>query len=199
MAVKSLSESSIRQNPVVNSMLAGHQTNQFHHLETIRLGGNAASVEFINLARYADYQHLQIRMSLRSSNAALWEETRINFNGSATGYRSHTMFGYESSPPISTQDTAAYVRIFFSAGNNGPAGAFSAAIVDILDPFETTKSKVTRSLSGRVPLGGENRVGLSSGLWSNTAAISSMVIAPTSGSSWIAGSRFSLYGLRARS
>lgn len=200
MAVRSLKNSGITNfTPDVNSMLAGYSFQDFHHLETVQLGGNATSVVFSNLAQYStEYRHLQLRVALRSNNAAVWEEARLTFNGSTSGYYSHVIFGYESSPPISTfNDDSSNLRPFFSAvGANAPAGVFGAAVIDIVDAFSTTKTKVARTSGARVPNNSENRISLASGIWNNTNAISSISMVPFGGTAWTAGSRFSLYGIR---
>jgi len=66
-------------------------------------------------------------------------------------------------------------------------------VLDILDAYSTTKNKTIRSLSGMT--GGANNLQLYSGLWNNTAAISSLNIFPGA-TNFVAGSRFSLYGIR---
>ena len=201
MAVKSLSNSSITQPFQTNSMLGDYESNYFHHLETVLLGGNAASVTFSNLGQYSDYQHLQLRVAVRSNNGAVWEEMKLTFNGSTSGYRSHLLGGTGSSVFSAWSDTTdTYLKPWaFSVGANATANVFGAAVLDILDAFETTKNKTVRALGGRVPANGETRIALSSGIWTNTSAITSITMAPEAGSQWVAGSRFSLYGIKARS
>lgn len=201
MAVKSLAQSSLVIAPPTNSLLGKYQPNAFHHLETVRLGGGAASVTFSNLARYSDYQHLQLRVAVRSNNGAVWEEMKLTFNGSTSGYRSHILAGTGGSVFSGWSDvTDTYLKPWaFSVGANATANVFGAAVLDILDPFETTKNKTVKAFGGRVPANGETRVALSSGVWINTAAVTSITMAPEAGSQWVAGCRFSLYGIKARS
>jgi hypothetical protein len=80
-------------------------------------------------------------------------------------------------------------------GNTNVSGSFAVGTIDILDAFESTKNKVTRSLSGYV--GGNSAIALKSGLWVNTAAITQIDLTNWDGASHAAGSRFSLYGIRA--
>jgi hypothetical protein len=79
-------------------------------------------------------------------------------------------------------------------GNSGTASAFGGSILDILDAYNTNKNTTTRSLSG-MTISGYNRIVLGSGSWRNTAALTSISITDVF-SSILAGSSFSLYGIR---
>lgn len=197
MAVKSLKRSTIETGSVTdNSMNAGYSFQDFHHLETIQLGGSAASVSFINLDKYAgEYKHLQIRMTARSSWGQPYGDASIRFNNdSGSNYAKHELQGQGSSVAsgASTSQTSMNTILQF-AGNTAPADSFGAAVIDILDPFSTTKNKTVRLLTGRA--GSAPWIGLHSGLWMSTAATTSIQLFIPS-YSFIAGSRFSLYGIR---
>jgi len=201
MAVKSLAQSTIRQSPSVGSMLAGYEGNQFHHLETVRLGGNAAFVEFTNLARYADYQHLQVRMTMRSDRPQAANDTiYFRLNGdTATNYSVHILYGNGSSPvsAAGVTFTGGYIHETVpSSGTGGVAGNYAGAVLDLLDPFETTKFKTARSLAGSTTT--SNWIVLSSSHWRSTNAVDSIRFYSTTSNNLVAGSRFSLYGLKAR-
>ena len=161
----------------------------FDLLETQVLGSSAASVTFSSLSTYASsYQHLQIRFVV---NGTASYRSRLRLNGdSASNYATHLLYGTGSSV-LSDAGTSA-TQIALTSGSN-TTNAFSAGVIDILDPFETTKYKTIRSLGGSV--GGITEVALSSGVWLNTNSITSILVRPDSGS-YIANSRFSLYGLK---
>jgi hypothetical protein len=77
---------------------------------------------------------------------------------------------------------------------NQATNAFAPSVIDILDPYSTTKNKTVRSLQG---LQGttNNAMELRSGLWINTASVTSISLTvPTD--NFAAGTRFSLYGIR---
>ncbi len=196
MAVKSLAQSSILQPNNVNSMLGSYESNYFHHLETVRLGGSAASVTFSNLAQYADYQHLQIRMVGRTTRAVSEDgSTSIFLNGDTTSnYRSHYLVGTGSS--VVSYDNGTNMGLGSYPGANAGASQFLGSVIDILDPFEANKNKTIRVLAG-MP-GSFNSVRLNSGVWFNTNALTSIQITANL-ASWAAGTRFSLYGIKARS
>ena len=193
MGIKSLSNSS----GIVNfqkhqSMLAGIELNKFHHLETVRLGSSVASVEFTNLGQYSDYQHLQLRMTAKVSSSLV--NLDMTFNGdTAANYSWHELYGDGSTVVSGAGANQTFMKTLIS--DAATADVFGAGVVDILDPFETTKYTTMRSFSGDVS--GGKYVILRSGSWRNTNAISSMTMQFTAGNIAI-GSRFSLYGLKVR-
>ena len=67
------------------------------------------------------------------------------------------------------------------------------AIIDILDYASTNKYKTLRALSG-YDANGSGYVALESLLWSSTAAVSSLVLTPYSGT-WSQHTNISIYGV----
>lgn len=200
MAVKSLAQSSLVEPQIRNSMLAGYESNYFHHLETVRLSSTAASVTFSNLARYSDFQHLQIRYVVKTGRASLADDMVVRFNGdSATNYTFHSLIGPGSSAPFSSgsANMSGIYGYSIIAGGTSAAQIYSPGVLDILDPFETVKNTTTRQLIGTV-IPGQTYIMLHSGVWRNTSAIDSINLSPISGNGFLAGSRFSLYGIKAR-
>jgi hypothetical protein len=193
MAVRSLAQSSLVEPSSTNSMLAGYSGNDFHHLETVRLSSSAASVTFSNLARYSDFQHLQIRAVARSNRSGTGGlAVNITLNGVTTGYQTHLLYGRGSSV-LSAAYAGRGIERMTNAGSE--ANAFGAFVTDILDPFETTKNTTIRSLGGYSAT--DPIISLTSTGWFNTASVTSIQLSDPD-ASFIAGSRFSLYGLKAR-
>lgn len=178
---------------------SGIAKGSYDLITTQVLGGSQDSVTFSSLSQYAStYKHLQLRVVVRSNNAAVWEETKLTFNGSSTGYRSHILAGTGSSVFSTWTDvTTSFMKPWaFAVGNNATANVFGVATIDILDAFQGNKTKTIKALGGRVPSNGETRIALSSGIWTNTNAIDSITIAPEAGTLWLANCRFSLYGIK---
>lgn len=193
MAVKSLAQSSLVIAPPTNSLLGRYQPNAFHHLETVRLGGTTASVTFSNVSQYSDYQHFQIRVAARTDRDAASDNVIIRFNGdSGSNYSIHHLRGSGGSVTsgAGTNETKVVCRAI-----GGNSGNFGAVVIDILDPFDTTKNKTVRSLGGYAT----DLVELGSGNWRSTASITSILLDQDVGSNFLSGSRFSLYGIKARS
>jgi hypothetical protein len=168
----------------------------FDLLESTVLTGSQASVEFTNLAtKYAsDYQHLQIRYTTRTSVSSFDSFGKITFNGATTQFQSHALLGNGSTVSSQFWNQGAYIIAMWGQGSGSTANAFGAGVMDILDPFDSNKNTTIRDLSGRTA--NDNRIGLNSGAWFNTAAITSILLTPDSGS-WLQHSRFSLYGIKA--
>lgn len=172
---------------VLQAQAAGQvAAGSFDLLETQVLASSAASVTFSSLSTYAaDYQHLQIRVSIKSASTN--SQLYLKFNAdSGSNYAFHELIGGASY--ASTSQT----RI--QAIQLPPTTGFTGGVIDILDPFETTKNKTTRMLSGQAE-GVYNQIRLASGLWMNTNAVSSITL--EGGVNIAALSRFSLYGIKA--
>ena len=165
-------------------------------LETEILTGSQASVTFSNLnSTYgADYQHLQIRMTTRSTRAGNTSDgLDINYNGdTGSNYAWHRLLGNGSSVSSAAGSSQTTGVIGVTSAASSTADSFSGAVLDILDPFETTKYTTARCLSG---ITSTSLIFLSSVLWMNTAALDSIALKADNGN-LLAGCRFSLYGLK---
>jgi hypothetical protein len=172
----------------------------FQLLESTVLTSSQASVSFTNLTtKYAaTYQHLQIRAVTRSTVGSNEDFQYIQLNGdTASNYRSHYLIGTGSSVlsgDITSSYPAGILDAFGTTGASFVANSFGASVIDILDPFETTKNKTARIFSGQA--GTLNRVALSSGAWFNTASVTQITLDGVFGN-YATGSRFSLYGIKA--
>lgn len=190
--IKSASRSSITNDQKYRSMLAGTVPSSEYLIETRILDSTVASVTFSNLSQYAEiYKHLQIVMVARSGVAVSNMGYRIRFNGgSSTDYSFHRLANATS------YADAGATYFYITGGLQGsPAAAnsFGSAIIDILDAFNTSKNTVTRTLNGN-----DGFISLDSCGWYDTAAIDSITIEADAGSpSFVAGSRFSIYGVTA--
>ena len=174
----------------------GAAAGSFDLLETQVLASSAASVSFTSLSTYAaDYQHLQIRMRAKTDRtSAAADYCLVNLNGdTGSNYAVHALRGTGSavnSFAITSQTRMLMVRV----AGNANADVFGAGVIDILDAFNTSKNKTLRALGGETNL---NEITLHSGLYMNTAAITTFAIKPEIGTNFLTGSRFSLYGIKA--
>jgi len=163
------------------------------------LASSAAEVSFSSLNTLAaGYQHLQIRMMARSTRSADNSEFYLRFNGdTGANYAQHYMRGNGSAMESANLQTSGTegVRCYqtLTAATSG-ADTYAASVIDILDPFDTNKYTTTRIFTGFT--GAINRVLLESGLWMDTDAITSITLDEYYGSSFDAGSRFTLIGVK---
>jgi len=153
--------------------------------------GSSSTVTFSSIP--AGYKHLQLRITVGVNLAYDQAGTvAIRFNGDAgANYAFHQMAG-NGSGVTSTAGTSL---------NNASFGYLSIAsnvittgVVDILDAFSTTKNKTLRILNGYAYT--SNNISLRSGLWLNTAAITSVSVVEPDARFWSTRSRFSLYGIK---
>lgn len=196
MAVRSLKNSTIENFANYNSsMNAGYSFQDYELIESVFINSNTASITFNNLSQYhTEYKHLQIRATARTARADVGDTIRVRFNGfTDDAYRAHVLSGAGSSVVSFAQSLNTRFEIFRIAAANDAASAFGAAVVTILDAFESNKNKVTRSFAGSSATYREVAVG--SGIFTNTSPISSITLLGGNGS-FVSGSRFSLYGIR---
>ena len=167
-------------------------------LETTILGSSAAAIEFTNLAtKYAStYQHLQIRYTEYYTSAG--NSTICQLNGDTAGnYNSHGLWSGGTGPFSSYQGPGATALLVnhFGVGHTSDTNIRTVGVIDFLDAFETTKNTTMRSFYGQVG-SGANIIGLHSGLWRNTAALTSLKFMTNGSMSFATGTRFSIYGLK---
>ena len=174
---------------------AGGGAGAFDLLETTTLTSSASSVTFTGLGAYSDYKHLQIRMVSRATDAASADSLYINLNNdSGNNYSYHRLLGTGTGVASSAATSLPFAFLGIHPANSLAAGVFGAHVVDILDAFSSSKNSTIRSLGG-VADSGFNAIGLYSGLWMNSNAVTQIGLT-TSGTAFTIGSRFSLYGVK---
>jgi hypothetical protein len=159
-------------------------------------GTSTSSVVFSSLGTYSStYKHLQIRYIVRNSNASDEIALRLRLNGDATtaNYTFHQLAGTGSSVVSTGNTNQGFLALTNQPGSTSAANIFHPGIVDVLDAFSTTKNKTSRNIGGFA--GSVRNISIYSGVWLSTASITSMEIS-TSIANFVAGSRFSLYGIR---
>jgi hypothetical protein len=168
-------------------------------ISTTILGTTESSVVFSSLATYSTtYKHLQIRATARTNRGAPndLDDIGLRFNGdSVSTYNQHNLRGDGSGSPTAGAIDRTGIYIARAASVSANANVFSAFVTDILDPY-AAKNKTVRTLDGVMTGAGSSRVWLSSGLWRETTSLTSITLYSQQGASFIAGSRFSLYGIR---
>jgi hypothetical protein len=175
---------------ILSAAGAGEVAGAFDLLETNILGSAQASITFSSLGTYSPtYKHLQIRMvAALDGNAAI--DAYLNGDTGAN-YAGHLLRGDGSSVTSFARSSSSTLQI---ADSQAVTNVFPAAVVDILDFASTTKNTTIRSFTGDA--GNKTFIQIWSGLWNNTAALTSIELYGRSATNLIAGSRFSLYGIK---
>ena len=173
----------------------------FESIATTTVGaGGAATVTFSSIP--ATYQHLQIRIAARNTgsfNSGVPVYMQFN-SDTTTNYSYHRIQGYANLSEAATSGgdgvSQSFIRIGYTTGS-ATASSYSAHIVDLLDYANTNKNKTTRNLSGWEinDNSGYRAVGLDSGNWRSTSAITSITIYPGT-DNWAQHSSFALYGIK---
>jgi hypothetical protein len=159
----------------------------YEPIATQTLGSAAASVTFSSIP--ATYTDLIIVTQAISASA---DDVGIRFNSDSGTNYSQTWLSGNGSSAFSgrySSSTSVYLDIYGSMGTT----LFNNANVQIMNYANTTTNKTFLSRSNRAGAGVDAIVGL----WRNTAAITTIVLAPTSGVNFSTGSTFTLYGIKA--
>ena len=184
---------------ILSAAGAGGVQGDYELIATTILGTAQASVVFTVSSFASTYKHLQIRYASRGTTAANLVSNRMHMNniGGASG-TSYALHGLGGSTNVFSYGFANERSLLcgLSAGANQATNVFGSGVVDILDYSSSTKNTTVRALSGvSSGVNTSSEVAINGGLFNNTAAVTEITITPDSGN-LVAGSRFSLYGIR---
>ena len=182
---------------ILNAQAAGGSYDSaFDLLETTTLSTSASSVTFSGLGAYSDYKHLQIRALARCDSGNQLNGFDLRFNGNSSSvYTFHRLSGNGSSvTSFGLSSAIGYALLSNQTGGGEASGSYSATVTDILDFSSNTKNTTMRTLTGQA--GSTNRIQLISVAYLQTEAITSINLFDSAGNSFVAGSRFSLIGIK---
>lgn len=180
------------------SQISGHlytPVGSYDSLATVTVpSGGSTSVTFSGIP--SGYRHLQLRTSARdNAGAGTVTYIKVNFNNdTANNYAYHRVFGDGSSVTADSGTSIAQTYANFALANSSTTQIMGAAIIDVLDYASLTKNKTIRTLAG-ADQNGSGRVGLSSGLWMSTSAVTSIKLVADNGT-FGQYSQFALYGIK---
>ena len=157
------------------------------------------NITFSSIPTDGTYQHLQIRGVMRSqrSNASTITFKMIANGDTSSSYAYHDLYGTGSSAVAGggSSTTETYLRRFATAQST--ANVFGAVVLDILDYADTSKNTTFRHLGG-FDNNGNGEIWITSGLWANTAAVSSIQIGPDGQNNDLSVyTTLALYGIKA--
>lgn len=162
-------------------------------ISTVTVGsGGSSSVTFSSITN--GYKHLQVRFLADLDTADRVLRMRINGVSTTGTYAKHGLEGNGSSASAYGVDSTSATWLdvgYVPTTNSHPA----VAIIDILDYANTSKYKTTRTLAGNDQNGG-GLVGIYSGLYMSTSAISSLEFTLSGTGNFTNGSIFAIYGIK---
>jgi hypothetical protein len=153
----------------------------------------SASVSFTSIP--ATYKHLQLRLIARGGSGSS-NDSYMNLTFNSVGssvYAAHQLFGDGSSASSNAFASQSVIYLNRIAGGSTNSSSFGTVTMDILDYASTTKNKTIRALGGW-DNNGSGRVSLTSGLYAQTTAITSLTLTPEAGN-FPQFSQFALYGI----
>ena len=173
-------------------------TGAYYSLAAVTLSASASSITFTGIP--SGYKHLQVRGLVRSARASAADDMLMTINSdTGSNYAWHSLQGDGSAAATNGLASQANIHVM---RNNLPSSTtasnmFGVIVVDILDYANTSKYKTTRTLMGGEFNGGTTGyVGLMSGLWQNTNAITSLTFQEETGANLVQYSQLALYGVK---
>jgi len=189
------------------SQISGHlfaPSGAYDSIATVTLSTSASTISFTSIP--STYTHLQLRGSIQSNRGSYnVDNATVRFNSdSAANYSRHNVDASAST----TTAPEAYGTGGATFGGPIPVvtgvatSVFNGFVMDVLDYANTNKYKTMRILAGydvngtggTGSFGGT--VGLYSGAWQNTNAVTSITFAPVDGTNFTQYSTVSLYGIK---
>ena len=193
MAIKSL-----KSNSYGRSVMAGNSLilpGDYESIATVSLAsGNTGYLVFNSIPQ--TFKHLQIRALTRDNAGFAQCNMYLQFNTEYTGgnYGWHRLAGDGASVSVSQFTATSQIWIGNGGGNGAAANIFGIAVIDVLDYADTNKYKTARGLSG-MDRNGSGYIGLHSGYWASTSAITSLRLSSDNGV-WGGFTHIGLYGIR---
>jgi hypothetical protein len=151
-------------------------TTAYESIATATGTGSSGAITFSSIP--STFKHLQVRILARNTAAGTNAATSayyVNGDTTVTNYAFHQLDG-DGAAASSTGSAGSNLPYWGQTPRNGTtAGLMGVGIIDFIDYASTTKNKTFRVLAGQDRNGAGN-IKLSSGLWLNTAAITSITI-----------------------
>jgi len=172
-------------------------TGDYESIATVLVGSaGASSFTFSNIPQ--TYKHLQLRIIARTTFNHYDDYLSMRFNGdSGANYTYHGIYAQNATPPAAYGGgNSTILSLQRVAGATAPANTFGIVIADILDYTSANKFKTFKNLGG-CENNTQGSVYLHSGVWQNTAAITSVqIFGGNASSTLVQYSHFALYGIR---
>lgn len=183
-------------NSIVSILDSGvaASTTAYESIATTTLGSSTSTITFSSIP--ATYTHLQLRWLARSDRAAAQDFVDIRLNSdTGANYAAHLLYGDGATATSTAYVSNTNVGVIFMPGSTATASVFGVGVMDILDYTNTNKYTTTRILGG-ADINGSGRIVLGSGVWMNTAAVTTLTIITDNASTFSQYSKFALYGIK---
>jgi len=145
------------------------------------------------------YTDLKLITSTKAgtSGGSYWNDTFFNFNND-TGYNyaEMTLFAYDANTPSSTTSYTDRINLIYGAGANSGTNVFGNSEIYIAGYASSNAKPVAANFTPEDTAAPSSYwiLGMTSGVWTGSAAITSITITPSSGT-FAQYSTFYLYGI----
>ena len=171
--------------------------NSYESISTVTVSSSTSSITFSSIP--ATFKHLQVRAITRNTRTSdRAGSPGIQLNGdTGSNYFYHRLYGDGTTAAVDSSTSTSRIFSIGMPTDLNTSGIFGAQIWDILDYANTNKNKTVRVFTGfdNNRTSDTGAVGLTSGAWNNTSAITSITIFPNV-DNWAVGSTFALYGIK---
>ncbi len=179
---------------IASSITGGLSTTAYESIATTTVSTSVSSVTFSSIP--ATYTHLQLRWIARSDRAATQDFVDIRLNSdTGANYAAHLLSGDGAAASAAAYVSNTSVGLIFMPAASSTGSVFGVGVMDILDYTNTNKYTTTRTLGG-ADINGSGRIVLGSGVWMNTAAVTTLTIITDNASTFTQYSKFALYGIK---
>ena len=169
--------------------------NTYELIASTNLTTSAATISFTSIA--ANWTDLLLVVSLRTDrNTGSVSDIYLTYNGSTSGYSAKSLYGVGSATGSSNGGSTNW---YFGDANqiaSNTTSTFNSASIYIPNYAGSNYKSGSSDLVLENNSSTNNELMLQAGLWSNTAAITSMTLTPISGANWAAYSSAYLYGIK---
>jgi len=185
---------------IMASSISGSKaiTGAYESIASATGTGSSGTIVFSSIP--STYASLQLRIIGRhqanTDPGPIQLFVRVNADTTST-IPYHWLDGDGTSATAVGDNTATQMRIGLLSNANYSANNMGVTILDIHDYTSTTRNKTFRSFSGvdnNDTTQGATR--LSSGVWLNTAAITSLTFSTNAGANFTTSTQFALYGIK---
>jgi hypothetical protein len=161
--------------------------------ETVGILG-ASTVTFSSIP--GTFTDLCIKVSSRTNRIDVQDSLKLTFNGNTSSYSARGLGGNASSAYSFTNGGSASIEdVLITCGSTSTSSTFGNGEIYIPNYAGSTFKSVSSDSVSENNANAANRQ-IYAALWSNTAAITSLTLAPTNGTSILQYSTFYLYGVK---
>ena len=147
--------------------------NTYSLISSVTVGaGGAANIEFTSIPQ--DYRDLLVKLSIRQTKPDGYSEITVKFNGSSTNFTMRAL-NAAGTTADSYNSTTAYVGSALGTTANGGTSIFSNNEIYLPNYTSSNYKSYSADSVAERNFASLNNSSLITGLWSNTAAITSLL------------------------